>query len=91
MVLTMGKVTYSHDLLLAALQSSTVSYKVVLEPGSIQIFWPMLNSTGFLSSPSSRIDCCVREHGPFRLICILGVTCLPLDRRKSCLLSFTKS
>ena len=38
MVLTIGQVTYSHDLLLAALQSSTLSYKVVLERGSIQIF-----------------------------------------------------
>ena len=50
MLVTMGKVTYSHDLSLAALQSSTVSNKVVFEPGSIQILSPMLNSTGFLSS-----------------------------------------
>jgi hypothetical protein len=53
MLVTMGKVTYSHDLSLAALQSSTESNKVVFEPGSIQILSPMLNSTGFLSSTKS--------------------------------------
>ena len=49
MVLTMGKVTNSHDLLFAELQLFTVSNKVTFAPGSIQIFWPILKATGFLS------------------------------------------
>ena len=53
MLWTMGKVTYSQDLSLAALQSLTVSNKVVFEPGSIQTLSPMLKATGFRSSTRS--------------------------------------
>ena len=65
MVLTMGKVTYSHDLLLAALQSSTVSYKVVLEPGSIQIFGRCSIRLDFFLPPVPELTVVFESMGRF--------------------------